>query len=452
MIKTKILKITIFILLVDYALSTAKAESFDPEAISQVSKAIAEWKLMDGNKSEKDEKKVYVSSSLRGVVERDNTFGIIQGLAAFDTDDTDFMNVPEIGKWELSMGLEVSNLYINNLPNIDNPHTNPWRDAVMSTGGELTTRGIGDIYGSMGNKYNNIANIQRSLGAASANKIADSYMRLGYSPSPLGDVYRLSSGGIRVPNHAIWIREGGRYRGIARVLKYPTDTALRNATKGLRIYGSTMTVMGVGIQAVDTFLKTTDYIGTSMQIMDPPIYLQNNPELGQVAKFTPSSEKILGIPISGIWEGYGSYSIPGGSVKYEETFQTTGPGPITKSHTDWINSDIGTYYRHTEIKTPVINKFERFAPTRYPLGSGYWNPTTSTSSTVTRIQQSYHVETIRGVSKITPLPNSKIGTFSYGNLGNNLYIPKTTWYVPKTTISVPKTQYYIPKASYSIPR
>ena len=100
MVKTKILKITIFILLVIYALSTAKAESFDPEAISQVSKAIAEWKLMDENKSEKEiEKMVYVSSSLSGMAERGNISGIIQGLAAFDAD---FMNMPEIGKWELS--------------------------------------------------------------------------------------------------------------------------------------------------------------------------------------------------------------------------------------------------------------------------------------------------------------------------------------------------------------
>ena len=74
------------------------------------------------------------------------------------------------------------------------------------------------------------------------------------------------------------------------------------------------------------------------------------------------------------------------------------------------------------------------------------------TTTHTRIQQSYHIETIRGVSKITPLPNSKIGTLNYGNLENRLYIPRATWYMPKTTISVPQTRYYIPKTSYSVPR
>lgn len=40
--------IAYFVILIFVAVfSTAKAESFDPEAISQVSKGIAEWKLMN---------------------------------------------------------------------------------------------------------------------------------------------------------------------------------------------------------------------------------------------------------------------------------------------------------------------------------------------------------------------------------------------------------------------
>lgn len=69
--------------------STAKAESFDADAISQVSKGIAEWKLMNEDKSETYvEQTVYVSSSLKGIVEMGESEGItvVQGLAAFDSD------------------------------------------------------------------------------------------------------------------------------------------------------------------------------------------------------------------------------------------------------------------------------------------------------------------------------------------------------------------------------
>lgn len=83
----KKMKITIayFVILSFVAvISVTKAEAFDPEAISQVSKGIAEWKLMNEGKSETQlEPKVYVSSSLSGMVERGNNgkVGVIKGLS-----------------------------------------------------------------------------------------------------------------------------------------------------------------------------------------------------------------------------------------------------------------------------------------------------------------------------------------------------------------------------------
>lgn len=330
-------------------ISVTKAEAFDPEAISQVSKGIAEWKLMNQDKSETQlEQKVYVSSSLSGMVERGSGKGVVQGLAAFN-------NNHEISsqtrQWELDAGLEMSNKYIQQLAKP------PYPSIITSMSNRTAIYGIGQ-------------NVVREYGQ-----------------------------------------------------------------RGAQIFSSGTAIIGSTSQAAGTFLKTTDYVGTSMQVINPPIYLREKTPYG--------------------WKGEGLYSIKSNGINYQvgyhETLKTAGHGPITRSHTDYINSDIGTYYRHTEIKTPVINNFERFALNRHPLGS-YWDSTTSTSSTVTRIQQSYHVETIRGVSKITPLPNSKIGTLNYGNLGNRLYIPRATWYMPKTTISVPQTRYSIPKTSYSVPR
>jgi len=63
-----------------------KAQDFDPEAISQVSKAIAEHKLMSD--SEAEERQVYVSSSLSPKVEKGTGQGIstVIGLSAFGED------------------------------------------------------------------------------------------------------------------------------------------------------------------------------------------------------------------------------------------------------------------------------------------------------------------------------------------------------------------------------
>lgn len=65
-----------------------KAQDFDPEAVSQVSKAIAEWKLM--NDSEAEEPPVYVSSSLGGRVKRGlGEVEVIGGVRAFSQNQVD---------------------------------------------------------------------------------------------------------------------------------------------------------------------------------------------------------------------------------------------------------------------------------------------------------------------------------------------------------------------------
>lgn len=201
--------------------------------------------------------------------------------------------------------------------------------------------------------------------------------------------------------------------------------------------------------AGDTFYKTISSVGKSMQIMNPPVYLQNNPELGQFARFTPSSQKILGVPTSGTcgtWEGHGSYSISGGSVRYKEILQTSGTGPITRTHTDWVTTNVGNYYGHTEICTPATNNFERFVVSRYPTGS-YWDTNTSYSHTVKQSQISYRYENIRGVERITPLPSPGVGRWNYSQ--TSWSIPPSSWTIPRTSYSFPKTSFSIPKTNYN---
>jgi hypothetical protein len=74
------------IVAIAFAALAIKAQDFDPEAISQVSKAIAEQKLMSDGETE--EREVYVSSSLRSKVELGTGQGInaVIGLSAFGED------------------------------------------------------------------------------------------------------------------------------------------------------------------------------------------------------------------------------------------------------------------------------------------------------------------------------------------------------------------------------
>jgi len=83
-IKTTIAYFAILIFITAFSVN---AESFDSDAISQVSQGIAEWKLLNENKGETQiEKTVYVSSSLSKFVEigSDQQVAAVAGLSALD--------------------------------------------------------------------------------------------------------------------------------------------------------------------------------------------------------------------------------------------------------------------------------------------------------------------------------------------------------------------------------
>ncbi len=352
--------------------SVLKAQSFDPEAISQVSKRIAEWKLINKDKGKTQfEQTVYVSSSLSGIVERgiSKRISVIGGLAAFNSDYDYWIN-SEIRQWELNRQINLSNIYMTRLP------TNSWVDVA----GDITSGTIRKSYQQYMHNWLAVVNVFRN---------------------------------------------------------YQNKPALTTFPMSWQVTSATFDIASMGMNTGITFIQTIDRIGISMQVMNPPIYLQNN------SKFT-SSHKILGIPISGTWKGSGSYNISSGVVNYQETLDTSRSGFIIQTHTDWVITDMGTYYRHIEIKTPA-NSFERFVVTHYPVGH-YFDPTSSTVTTIIIRQQSYRIETIGGISKVTPLPSFRIGNPSI----NWINIPKITWTIPNTnpfstyTPSIPKIPIYTP--------
>ena len=330
-----------------------KAESFDSEAISQLSKGIADWKTMNDDKRETQaEPLVYVSSSLSGVVEKNGGegIGVIKGLASFG-DDNYFKS--EIRNWELNIGAEASNRCISRLP------TNPLPNRIYDMSRRTFTYSVGQY-------------------------VATEY---GYI--------------------------------------------------GSQIFNSVTTVGIPIIQAAGTFLNTVDYMGKAAQIISPPIYLHEKTSYG--------------------WRGEGSYSIPGDRVYYQETLKTAGSGPITRTHTDWVSTNTKTYIRNVEIQTLPQSSFERFMLYHYPLGD-YYDPNKTTITTITKIQQNYRIETIDGMSKVAPLPSSRIGTWTYGGVGGNWStLPPTlnaTWKTVKmgsTVIKYPSIDWTsIPKTNWTI--
>ena len=172
-------------------------------------------------------------------------------------------------------------------------------------------------------------------------------------------------------------------------------------------------VASMTISATTTGMETIDYFGTSMQIMNPSVYLNKK--------------------ISWGWEGQGFYHIQNGHVYYQEILKTGKGklGPITRIHTDLVRTNTGIYIRHIEIKTPATSSFERFMINHYPVGS-YWDPQTSTMKITTKSIQSYCVKTYGGISKVIPEPIYTIDVKSF---------PKNNWAIPNT-ISFPKNKRY----------
>lgn len=156
---------------------------------------------------------------------------------------------------------------------------------------------------------------------------------------------------------------------------------------GSAIYGVASTTIAAPIAGMETI----NTLGRSMQIMNPPIYLDTRAHDGLT--------------------GEGLYQIKGGHIYYQEKLKTNGPTSITRTHMDWGKTNTETYYRYTEINTPVSNnlggKFERFATNRWPVGS-QWDPQFSTEKTI-EIQKIYRIET---ASKIHKMPTIQTGDWN----------------------------------------
>ncbi len=418
----KTFAIAIFCLLSIVTFWVPPVMGFDPETASRVSQSIAEWSLLNQDKNTQGTKpSVYISSSLGGILNNGISQGVcvVNGLSAFDDynwqgnhyDLTDY-NWKSYGQWNSQNQWDYNWQLTNNTnwnykwqPNYDwqwnLQNTSLSYDDVWQQSRQWELNSGMDIRDEYISALPNIDNPQTSpvLGASSnvvstsANGMAETYFEWAYG-----------SAGNCVS----------------------------------RMYTTTSTIMGTMVGAADQFRQTLDYIGTSMQVMNPPVYLKNDPERGMYASRTS-------------WglEGHGSYPIKNGTAYYRETLNTSAskwnePGNIIRTHTDDIKTDYGTYYRHVEIITPATSFAERFMMHNYPVGDYYSE--NSTISTTTMIRESYRTQTLNGVTTIYPTDNnlSTLGrqiSQSYGSLNQYNVIYNNTS-INLGTLSLPTMNTY----------
>lgn len=148
----------------------SNVESFDPEAISQVSKGIAEWKLINEDTSETQvEPKVYVSSSLSEKVKNSSrqVIGVVAGLSAFSSD-----------YWN-DRSFQIGNAWANIKWN-DTYENGRWMPAERTIGGGIPGIPV-SIYG--------VPVSFPEIGIS----WKDSYERGRYIPSPNPDIENIDS-------------------------------------------------------------------------------------------------------------------------------------------------------------------------------------------------------------------------------------------------------------------
>jgi hypothetical protein len=168
----------------------------------------------------------------------------------------------------------------------------------------------------------------------------------------------------------------------------------------INLYNTINTLGGSLYTAGTVFNNTVNYTGRSMQIMNPPIFLQQR---------TPDG-----------WKGAGVYTIPSGQVAYKETLVTGRPDAITRVHTDTVTINTpttqGVSIKQVTTRIPVAEgmagRFERYVNYRFPTGS-YWD-VQGTQKTITNTSTT---------SRETIVGGYKVGPGNYPSLPTNVYNP-----------------------------
>ncbi|MBM3333818.1 hypothetical protein FJY63_04070 [Candidatus Sumerlaeota bacterium] len=140
----------------------------------------------------------------------------------------------------------------------------------------------------------------------------------------------------------------------------PTNIVLERGEAGRALFGASAGSQLLILKGIDTGLKFVNLNATTLQSLNPPIYLREHTSEG--------------------WIGSGNEQFGTSRIAWTETLETK--NPITRDRTLLIQNPNG-YYRGTLFNvTPPAHGFESFLMHNRPLGS-YFEPGT-TVETITR--------------------------------------------------------------------
>lgn len=187
--------------------------------------------------------------------------------------------------------------------------------------------------------------------------------------------------------------------------------------------------------AAQTFLDTAQYIGRSMQVI--------NPLMPETRITFPGMDLKPGYTIGEGLHNLKTWATDLATNRMRPVqFETARIIPID-SHIDLGNSRItrSGFLREAQITSTPTTVMERFMLKLYPVGS-YFDPMTSTGTTT----RQWSVTT----REITA-PN--VNTMSNWSIPEQSWsVPQQNWSFPETKFSIPQTNWNIPQTNWNVPR
>lgn len=210
-----------------------------------------------------------------------------------------------------------------------------------------------------------------------------------------------------------------------------TTATLGSPLAGGGIYG----LAGTAVTAATSFINTSNYVGRSMQIMNPPIRIDTKHDYG--------------------WSGQGTVSLRGGGTYSWDSELITGAPSITRNTTEWVNTGVVHTKINTIMKTPSTLGFERFVVKTWPV-EHYFDPGSTTIEKNIISRSNYTITTRGGVTTYTDhirgninyLTNVPIRNYNSNLLFNNSHLSTPKMMDP---LKFKPSTYNIPKYNFEKP-
>lgn len=222
------------------------------------------------------------------------------------------------------------------------------------------------------------------------------------------------------------------------IAKEWSDVALISGYKQMGLGSQAYTAVSISgsvLNAATTFLKTTNYVGRSMQIMNPPIRIDTKHDYG--------------------WSGQGTVSLRGGGTYSWTSKLVVGDSSIARNTTEWHNIGLVHTRITTEAITPSRWGLEGFMLKNWPV-EHYIDPGSTTIEKNIISRSNYTITTRGGVTTYTDHIRGNINYLTNGpihNYNSNLSFNNSHLSAPKTMgpLKFKPPTYNAPKYNFEKP-